>query len=197
MNGDCSRTPFLKTFPIRQLHTINESIFKVIMSQPETIVGITTVTAVLVGIAAYFMGNSSSTTSEKAVKPSANASRARAGSLSNEEKYPAGRMNIFFGSQTGTAEGFARIIQAEGHKKGFDAKLMDLEDFETEQLTSTEAKLSVFLVATYGEGEPTDNAAQFCEWALNENGEIAEKFLSSMKYCVFGLGNTDYENYNK
>jgi NADPH-ferrihemoprotein reductase len=170
------------------------------MNQTETIVGITTVAAVLVGIAAYFiMGNStsSSSTTKADVKHTSGAVRPRSGSLSNEEKFPGGRMNIYFGSQTGTAEGFARIIQSEGQKKGFDAKLMDLEDFETEQLTSADAKVHVFLLATYGEGDPTDNASKFCEWLTNENGEIAEDFLSTTKFCVFGLGNTDYESYNK
>ena len=168
------------------------------MNQTETLVGITTVTAVLVGIAAYFIMGNSSSSNTKTIAPSGKGDtpRSRSGSLSNEEKYPAGRMNVFFGSQTGTAEGFARIIQSEGQKKGFDAKLMDLEDFEVEQLTSTDTKVNVFLLATYGEGDPTDNAAQFSEWVANENGEVADNFLASMKYCVFGLGNTDYEQYN-
>lgn len=172
------------------------------MNQTETIIGITTVTAVLVGIAAYFfMGNSTSSSSTKVDTSTpavgSGAPRSRSGSLSNEEKYPAGRMNIFFGSQTGTAEGFARIVQSEGQKKGFDAKLMDLEDFETEQLTSSDVKVSILLLATYGEGDPTDNASKFYEWVNNENGELAADFLSTTKFCVFGLGNTDYESYNK
>lgn len=167
------------------------------MNQTETIVGITTVTAVLVGIVAYFMMGNSTSTSTKKIETQSGAPRARSGSLSNEEKYPAGKMQIFFGSQTGTAEGFARIIQSEGQKKGFDAKLMDLEDFDPEQLTSSEVKVSIFLLATYGEGDPTDNASKFKEWVTNENGELADDFLSAMKFCVFGLGNTDYESYNK
>ena len=169
------------------------------MSQTEVIVGITTATALFVGIFAYFMmGTSSSkTTSTSTTSDTKQRSRSRSGSMSNEEKYPAGRVQIFFGSQTGTAEGFARIIQAEGQKKGFDAKLMDLEDFEPEQLTSNETKVNLFLVATYGEGDPTDNAANFYEWVGNGNDELSSDFLSSTKFCVFGLGNTDYENYNK
>ena len=48
----------------------------------------------------------------------------------DEDKYPAGPLHIFFGSQTGTSEGFARILEEEGRSRGFDARMMDLEDFE-------------------------------------------------------------------
>jgi NADPH-ferrihemoprotein reductase len=73
---------------------------------------------------------------------------------------------------------------------------MDLEDFEADQLTSTDTKVCLFLLATYGEGDPTDNASQFNEWVTNESGELSDTFLSTMKFGVFGLGNTDYESYN-
>ena len=47
-------------------------------------------------------------------------------------------------------------------------------------------------MATYGEGDPTDNAAEFVdEWLKNEDTEI-----DGTKFAVFGLGNTEYEHYN-
>jgi NADPH-ferrihemoprotein reductase len=112
-----------------------------------------------------------------------------------EEKYPAGKMSIYFGSQTGTAMGFAKLLGACCTRKGFEVKVIDLGDFHPEQLV--ESRLALFLVATYGEGDPTDNALRFYEWLCNPNGTIPGTYLSSVSFAVFGLGNSTYVNYNQ
>lgn len=114
--------------------------------------------------------------------------------VDDSTKYPAGELIIYFGSQTGTAESFARILMKEGKSKGFNAKILDLEEFSPEVLAKT--KLAVFLMATYGEGEPTDNAINFNKWLKNEENETESTFLSSVQYSVFGLGNRQYEHFN-
>lgn len=112
-----------------------------------------------------------------------------------EKKYPAGPMKVFFGSQTGTAEGFARTIMEEGKQKGFDAQTVDLEDFDPASLA--EVTNAVFLMATYGEGEPTDNSAKFHAWLRDDAKAIESGFLNKTNFTVFGLGNRQYEHYNK
>lgn len=104
-------------------------------------------------------------------------------------------MTIFFGSQTGTAEGYARVLQEEGRDAGFDAKMQDLEDFSPETLK--DCKLAVFVMATYGEGDPTDNAARFVKWLKNDSKEVPENYLENLHYTVFGLGNKQYEHFNR
>jgi NADPH-ferrihemoprotein reductase len=53
-------------------------------------------------------------------------------------------------------------------------------------------------MATYGEGEPTDNAVQLMQNLADESFVFSngERNLSGLKYVVFGLGNKTYEHYN-
>ena len=74
-----------------------------------------------------------------------------------------GGIAIFFGSQTGTAEAFATELHEELVARGASAVPEDLENFEG--IEDVEKRdLCIFIVATYGEGDPTDNAVNFCNW---------------------------------
>ncbi|KAI9840345.1 MAG: NADPH-cytochrome P450 reductase, partial [Sclerophora amabilis] len=111
---------------------------------------------------------------------------------------------VFYGSQTGTAEDYASRLAKEGSSRfGLKAMVADLEDYEYENLDKfPDDKVAMFVVATYGEGEPTDNAVTFYEFitsedsAFSEGGGAEEKPLSSFQYVTFGLGNNTYEHYN-
>ena len=46
--------------------------------------------------------------------------------------------------------------------------MIDLEDFDDDHMT---APLQLFAMATYGEGEPTDNAHQFVDWLKGQGFE--------------------------
>jgi NADPH-ferrihemoprotein reductase len=102
-------------------------------------------------------------------------------------------LHIYFASQTGTAEGFARQLADEGKAKGFNAKSVDLDDVEPDELA--EKKLAIFMIATYGEGEPTDNSARFIKW-MKTMSKDRETPYEAMNYSVFGLGNRQYEHFN-
>ncbi|CAM9678735.1 unnamed protein product, partial [Hapterophycus canaliculatus] len=110
------------------------------------------------------------------------------------ERWPGGAITIYFGSQTGTAECFAQIVAAEGVGHGFKTTVVDLEDFHEKELASVEK--AVFIMATYGDGDPTDNANAFYNWVANKEGDLSSEHLKKLNYTVFGLGNTQYEHFN-
>jgi NADPH-ferrihemoprotein reductase len=77
----------------------------------------------------------------------------------------------------------------------------DPEDIEAEDLTKVPSnKLIIFVVSTYGEGEPTDNCVGLHEWLQNQSESLSdgeEKPLSNLHYAIFGLGNKTYERFNQ
>ncbi|KAI0004494.1 NADPH-dependent cytochrome P450 oxidoreductase [Russula compacta] len=98
------------------------------------------------------------------------------------------RLVIFYGSQTGTAEEYAiRIAKEAKSKFGLASLVCDPEEYEFENLDQIpEDCAAIFVMATYGEGEPTDNAVQLMQNLSDES-------------FVFSKGehNLDtYEHYN-
>ncbi|KAI9011284.1 hypothetical protein BC832DRAFT_550270 [Gaertneriomyces semiglobifer] len=127
---------------------------------------------------------------------------------------------LFYGSQTGTAEDLASRIAKEATANfGVHALICDLEEYDmtelarwpVQELEEEEKKWLVgFVMATYGEGEPTDNAVEFYEWIMagqgkgDDEGEedvdedelLENQSLEGVDYLIFGLGNRTYEHYN-
>ncbi|RDB17816.1 hypothetical protein Hypma_000791 [Hypsizygus marmoreus] len=110
------------------------------------------------------------------------------------------RLVIFYGSQTGTAEEYAiRLAKEAKSKFGLASLVCDPEEYDFENLDELPEDCAAFFVmATYGEGEPTDNAVQLMQNLQDESFEFSggERKLEGLKYVVFGLGNKTYEHYN-
>jgi NADPH-ferrihemoprotein reductase len=56
----------------------------------------------------------------------------------------------------------------------------------------TKETLVVFIVSTFGEGDPSDNTAGLWHWVRS-----AKASLNHLRYIAFGLGNSNYKYYNK
>ncbi|KAF2459226.1 hypothetical protein BDY21DRAFT_283352 [Lineolata rhizophorae] len=177
------------------------------MAQLDTL-DIVVLAVLLVGTVAYF---TKGTYWAKQADPYggslAHANGAKAGKSRNIiEKMEESGKNcvVFYGSQTGTAEDYASRLAKEGSSRfGLKTMVADLEDYDYENLdTFPEDKVAMFVLATYGEGEPTDNAVEFYEFihgddvAFSEGGGADDKPLGNLKYVAFGLGNNTYEHYN-
>lgn len=102
---------------------------------------------------------------------------------------------VFFGSQTGNSQDLAERLAKEGHSKfGLQTMVADLEEYDYERLVDFPTdKVAIFMLSSYGEGEPTDNAVQFFEFITSDENEGR---FDNMRYGIFGLGNSTYEHYN-
>ena len=68
-----------------------------------------------------------------------------------------------------------------------------MEDFDREELSQSE--LSLFVVSTHGEGDPTDNALRMHSFIKKAVRARENTLLKNLKYSVFGLGDRGYENF--
>uniref|UniRef100_A0A3P9MK29 S-adenosyl-L-methionine-dependent tRNA 4-demethylwyosine synthase TYW1 n=1 Tax=Oryzias latipes TaxID=8090 RepID=A0A3P9MK29_ORYLA len=106
-------------------------------------------------------------------------------------------VKIFYGSQTGTAKGFAKVLSEELKALGFPAEVIDMKDYDPDDRLADECvsgSVCVFLVATYTDGQPTESAEWFCKWLEDASTDFryGRTYLKGLRYAVFGLGNSVY-----
>ncbi|RAL15061.1 NADPH cytochrome P450 oxidoreductase family protein [Aspergillus homomorphus CBS 101889] len=102
---------------------------------------------------------------------------------------------ICWGSQSGTEEGFAhRLAREIGLRFQQTIMTADLSDYDPDSICAIpETKLAIFLLSRYGGGDPSDNTAEFWDWVQ----KAPEGSLTNLRYCAFGLGNSNYKFYNR
>ncbi|EHY53060.1 hypothetical protein HRR83_006098 [Exophiala dermatitidis] len=174
------------------------------MAQVDTLDIIVLVVLLLGSIAYFTKGTYWGVAKDPYATSALNGSASKKGSRNIVEKMEELGKNcvIFYGSQTGTAEDYASRLAKEGHARfGLNTMTADLEDYDYENLdTFPEDKVAFFVLATYGEGEPTDNAVEFWEFINSDPPQFSQgeedKPLKNLKYVAFGLGNNTYEHYN-
>jgi NADPH-ferrihemoprotein reductase len=104
---------------------------------------------------------------------------------------------IFWGSQSGTSERLAEILGREclAHF-GISALVADISDYDAESISRIQpTHFAIFILSTYGEGDPSDNTAGLWEYlkqAMNKKTR-----LENLRYFTFGLGNSNYKYYNR
>ncbi|KAG6501880.1 hypothetical protein ZIOFF_041764 [Zingiber officinale] len=153
------------------------------------------VIAVLVGcVAIFFIWRSSGRKPAEPPKPLVVKTQ-----MDTEEDQGKKKVTVFFGTQTKTTEGFAKVLaeEAKARYPNVIFKLVDIDEYATEddEYDFLKVRADPFVFFRYGDGEPTDNAARFYKWFTE--GKERGTWLENLQFGVFSLGNQKYEHFNK
>lgn len=94
---------------------------------------------------------------------------------------------VAYASQTGTAEQLAWQTARALHAAGLPARICALSDLTLDALAGAERAL--FVVSTYGEGDPPDNASLFARLM------DAPASLPDLRFAVLALGDSEYKHF--
>ncbi|RFU26473.1 hypothetical protein B7463_g9862, partial [Scytalidium lignicola] len=102
---------------------------------------------------------------------------------------------IFWGSQSGTSERLAAQLSTECRRRfSLEMLVADLAEYDPASIALiSPTKFAIFIISTYGEGDPPDNVNNFWTWLVSSK----DVRLSNLRYAAFGLGNSNYMYYNR
>lgn len=96
---------------------------------------------------------------------------------------------IYYATMTGNAESLARRASERARNEGWRAKLQNLSEVKPADLAGE--RLALFVVSTWGDGEPPADAMDF--WTGLAGARL---HLGALRYAVLGLGDRDYQEFN-
>lgn len=104
---------------------------------------------------------------------------------------------VFWGSQSGTSERFAETLGRECLSHfGINALVADISDYDAETISNIKSThFAIFILSTYGEGDPSDNTAGLWDWIKQVKDKGTR--VDNLRYLAFGLGNSNYKYYNR
>jgi sulfite reductase (NADPH) flavoprotein alpha-component len=114
--------------------------------------------------------------------------RRKASQFAGDANTPPPAWRVVYASQTGTAEEMARLTADTFRLAGVRVQLSTLSELSSATLADSERIL--FIVSTYGEGDPPDNAAVFAERVMSQ---ILP--LDHLHYALLILGDRSYAHF--
>lgn len=99
-------------------------------------------------------------------------------------------LHIHFATTTGNAEALAKQAFARAKREGFEVSLSHLADEAPADLTGD--RLALFLVSSYGDGDPPDATEPFWLDLLKPDAPR----LPNLRYALFGLGDRSHRDFN-
>ncbi|MEM0900597.1 MAG: flavodoxin domain-containing protein [Pseudomonadota bacterium] len=106
---------------------------------------------------------------------------------------PAGTaLKILYGSQSGTSESLSKDLKKFAATQGYEGEIAELDSITPADLAGVQH--AVIIAATFGEGEPTDNAVNFYKALMADD---APALPASLNFSVCGMGDSSYPHFNK
>ena len=102
---------------------------------------------------------------------------------------PGRTLTILYGTETGNSRELAKALATAAAELGLAPKLSDLSDYKVRQLKDEQDVL--FIVSTYGEGDPPEPSVAFFEFLESARAPR----LEDVRFSVLALGDSTYENY--
>lgn len=101
---------------------------------------------------------------------------------------------ILFGTETGTSQDIAEEIGRCLERLHFQTDVTGLDNVSVGHLSIYPSCLTIFVVATTGQGDFPDNARKFWKSLLRK--KLSPSTLAETDYAVVGLGDSSYPKFN-
>lgn len=110
------------------------------------------------------------------------------------------RVKILYGTTTGNAKSMANQLAQSLEQLQIKSEVLDVSTYDFEEKLTHEASenaVLVLIISTYTEGTPPESAKWFYQW-LEEAAKdfrTQHSILQGLKFAVFGLGNSLYQDH--
>lgn len=105
------------------------------------------------------------------------------------------QVDVVYASATGTAEDLSadlyENLEASGSRMG---RWCAADEYDLSELASTSNKIVVFVLSTCGDGEAPRHLQPL--WAVLRRADLPRSVLSSLRFALFGLGDSAYPKFN-
>lgn len=95
-------------------------------------------------------------------------------------------ITVFYATQTGNSEACAEWLHDALKDEELPCRLVNLAEYEANQLK--EERFALFVVSSFGEGDPPDDAVPFHD----SMEALSAEELAHLRFAVFALGDIDY-----
>lgn len=108
-------------------------------------------------------------------------------------------IRILYASVTGSGKEFALQLEKDIYSLNvngihtFDTSVVNMKDYDQDNLEQED--IVVCILSTWTGGVPAKDGVLFCNWVkdMASDFRISKKWLSRVRFAVFGLGNTEYD----